>query len=128
MHLNDALAQNRDIDYVPNHHEQASTIAAEAYARINGHLGVAMVTTGPGGTNAITGVTGAWIESVPIMVISGQVKRADLMGKSGVRQKGPQEVDILSIVRPITKYAITVMEPTTIRYHLEKAVYLATSG
>jgi acetolactate synthase-1/2/3 large subunit len=128
MYLVDALAKNADIRYVPTHHEQAAAIAAEAYSRINGHLGCALVTTGPGATNAITGVTGAWIESVPLLVISGQVKRADLMGESGVRQKGPQEVDIVSMVRPITKYAVTVLDPADIRYQFEKAVHLATTG
>lgn len=128
MHLNDALAKSPDITFIPNHHEQASVIAAEAYARINGRLGVAMLTTGPGSTNGITGVAGAWIESVPLLVISGQVKRADLIGKSGVRQKGVQGVDIVSIVKPITKYAVTVMEPDSIRYHLEQAIYLASNG
>ena len=128
MYLVDALGQNHDLRYVPTHHEQAAAIAAEAYSRINGHLGCALVTTGPGATNAITGVTGAWIESVPMLVISGQVKRVDLMGGSGVRQKGPQEVDIVSIVKPITKYAVTVLDPSEIRYHFEKAVYLATTG
>ena len=83
MYLVDALAQNPEIQYVPTHHEQAAAIAAEAYARINGRLGCALVTTGPGATNAITGVTGAWIESVPLLVVSGQVKRADLIGDSG---------------------------------------------
>jgi acetolactate synthase-1/2/3 large subunit len=128
MYLVDALALNSDIYFVPNHHEQASSIAAEAYARINGRLGCAMVTTGPGATNAITGVAGAWIESVPMLLISGQVKRPDLISGSGVRQKGPQEVDIVSLVKPVTKYAVTVMEPGDIRYHLEKAVHLATTG
>lgn len=128
MYLVDAVGQNRDIDYIPNHHEQASAIAAEAYARINGRLGCAVVTTGPGATNALTGVVGAWIESVPLLIISGQVKRADLIGNSGVRQRGPQEVDIISMVKGITKYAVTVMEPTDIRFHIEKAVHLATTG
>lgn len=128
MYLVDALGQNKDLRYVPTHHEQAAAIAAEAYSRINGHLGCVLVTTGPGATNAITGVTGAWIESVPLLVISGQVKRADLMGDSGVRQKGPQEVDIVSMVKPITKYAVTVLDPSEIRYHFEKAVHLATTG
>jgi acetolactate synthase-1/2/3 large subunit len=128
MHLVDALGQNHDLRYVPTHHEQAAAIAAEAYSRINGHLGCALVTSGPGATNAITGVTGAWIESVPLLVISGQAKRADLMGKSRVRQKGPQEVDIVSIVKPITKYAVTVLDASEIRYHFEKAVHLATTG
>jgi len=128
MFLNDAIAQAEDLDYVPHHNEQACTIAAEAYSRVNEKLGVAMVTTGPGATNAITGVAGAWIESVPMLVISGQVKRVDMMGDSGVRQKGPQEVNIVEIVSPITKYAVTVMDPLQIRYELEKAVHLATTG
>ena len=127
MYLVDALGRS-GLDFVPNHNEQATAIAAEAYSRVHGHLGVALVTTGPGGTNAITGVAGAWIESVPLLVISGQVKRADLMGESGVRQKGPQEVDIVSLVKPITKYAVTVMDPGDIRRHLEQAVHLATTG
>lgn len=128
MYLADAFGNTPGLDYIPNHHEQASSIAAEAFARINGRLGCAVVTTGPGGTNAVTGCTGAWIESVPLMIVSGQVKRADLMGASGVRQMGPQEVDIVSIVRPITKYAVTVLDPQDIRYQLEKAVHLATHG
>ena len=128
MYLVDAFGACPGMTYVPNHHEQASAIAAEAYARVNGRLGCALVTTGPGATNAITGCAGAWIESVPLLIISGQVKRDDLMGTSGVRQMGPQEVDIVSIVRPITKYAATVMEPAAIRRHLEEAVHLATTG
>ncbi len=128
MYLVDAVGLNPDIDFVPNHHEQASSIAAEAYSRVNGHLGCALVTTGPGATNAITGATGAWIESVPLLIVSGQVKRADLIGDTGVRQRGPQEVDIVSMVKPITKYAVTVMDPADIRYELEKAVHLATTG
>ena len=90
-------------------------------------LGVAMVTTGPGGTNAITGLAGAWLDSTPVLFLSGQVKRSDLKRHSGVRQLGVQEVDIVSIVRPLTKYAVTVMEPQSIRYHLEKALHLAKS-
>jgi acetolactate synthase-1/2/3 large subunit len=128
MYLVDALARNGSLEFVPNHHEQASAIAAEAYARVTGGLGVALVTTGPGGTNAITGVAGAWLESVPVLMLSGQVKRADLVGDSGLRQRGPQEVDIISLVTPITKYAVTVMDPHEIRFHLEKALHAATSG
>ena len=128
MYLVDAFGDCPGLTYVANHHEQASSIAAEAYARINGHLGCALVTTGPGATNAITGCAGAWIESVPMLIISGQVKRADLIGDSGVRQMGPQEVGIVAMVTPITKYAVTVMDPTEIRLHLEKAVHLATTG
>ena len=128
MFLNDAIGIAEGLDYVPNHNEQASSISAEAYSRVSENLGVAVLTTGPGATNAITGVAGAWIESVPLLMISGQVKRADLMTGTGVRQMGPQEVDIVSMVRPITKYAVTVMKPEAIRYELEKAIFYAISG
>jgi acetolactate synthase-1/2/3 large subunit len=127
MQLNDSLGKCQDIEYVCNLHEQASAIAAEAYAQVTNNLGVAIVTTGPGGTNAITGVAGAWLDSAPCLIISGQVKRSDLKGDSGLRQLGVQEIDIVSIVKPITKYAVTIMEPTSIRYHLEKAAFLARS-
>jgi len=128
MYLCDAFGNTPGLDYVPNHHEQASSIAAEAYSRVNGRLGCALVTTGPGGTNAVTACAGAWIESVPLLIISGQVKRDDLMRDSGVRQMGPQEVDIVSIVRPITKFATTVLDAHNIRRCLEEAAYLATTG
>jgi len=133
MHLNDALARCSDLTFVCNHHEQASAIAAENYSKTSNNLGVALVTTGPGGTNAITGVVGAWLDSTPMLVISGQVKRADRMYRPdgtplGVRQRGSQEVDIVSIVKPITKYAVTIEDPQSIRYHLEKAAHLARGG
>lgn len=128
MYLVDALGRNPDIEFVPTHHEQAAAIAAEGYARVTGGLGCALVSTGPAGTNAITAVAGSWIESVPLLILSGQVKRADLTGNRGVRQMGVQEVDIVSVVKPITKYATLVRDPLEIRYQLEKAVYLATSG
>jgi acetolactate synthase-1/2/3 large subunit len=131
MHLNESLSRCARIQPVCNSHEQASAIAAENYAKATNHLGVALVTTGPGGTNAITGLAGAWLDSSPVLFISGQVKRPDRMfdadGKPlGMRQLGVQEVDIVSIARPLTKYAVTVLDPQSIRYHLEKAVYLAT--
>ena len=133
MHLNESLARTQGLTPVCNSHEQASAICAEAYAKATNDLGVALVTTGPGGTNAVTGVAGAWLDSTPVLFISGQVKRPDRMfdaeGKPlGMRQLGVQEVDIVSIVRPITKYAVTVLDPAEIRYHLEKAVYLARTG
>lgn len=133
MHLNDALARCSDLTFVCNHHEQASAIAAENYSKATNNLGVALVTTGPGGTNAITGVVGAWLDSTPMLVISGQVKRADRMYRPdgtplGVRQRGSQEVDIVSLVKPITKYALTIEDPQSIRYHLEKAAFLARTG
>jgi acetolactate synthase-1/2/3 large subunit len=128
MHLVDALGLRDDIEFVCTLHEQAAAIAAEAYARVTNNLGVVLVTTGPGGTNALTGVAGAWLESTPCLVISGQVKRADLKGSSGVRQLGPQEVDIVSLAKPITKYAVTVMDPSAIACELDKALHLARSG
>jgi acetolactate synthase-1/2/3 large subunit len=128
MHLNDSLGQSNRISWVSNLHEQASAMAAETYAKATGNLGVAVFTTGPGGTNAITGVAGAWLDSTPCLFISGQVKRPDLKGKSGVRQMGVQEVDIVSAVKAMTKYAKLVIDPESIRFHLEKAVHLARSG
>ena len=128
MHLNDSLGRCKDIEFVCNLHEQASAIAAEAYAKVTNNIGVALVTTGPGGTNAITGVAAAWLNSTPCFFISGQVKRDDLKGNLGIRQLGVQEVDIVSLVKNITKYAVTIMDPTTIKYHLEKALFLAKSG
>src|SRR5438270_3349803 len=133
MHLNHSLGMETRIQAVCNSHEQASAICAEGYAKATNHLGVCMVTTGPGGTNAVTGVAGAWLDSTPTLFISGQVKRPDRMfdkdGRPlGMRQLGVQEVDIVSIVKPITKYAVTVLDPTEIRYYLEKAVYLAFHG
>jgi len=134
MHLNQSLAAETRITPICNSHEQASAICAEGYAKATKGLGFCMVTTGPGGTNAVTGVAGAWLDSTPVLYVSGQVKRPDRMfdaitGKPlGMRQLGVQEVDICSIVAPITKYAVTVLEPADIRYHLEKAVYLAMNG
>ena len=128
MHLNDSLGAAPGIEYVCTQHEQAAAMAAESYAKTAGALGVCLVTAGPGGTNAITGVAGAWLDSTPMLVLSGQVKRADLKGPSGVRQMGVQEIGIVGIVSSITKYAATVMDPADIRYHLEKAIHLATHG
>jgi acetolactate synthase I/II/III large subunit len=128
MHLNDSLGRQRGLTYICNLHEQASAMAAEAYARVTNNLGVAMVTTGPGGTNTVTGVVGAWLDSTPVLFLSGQVKRADLKGASGLRMLGVQEVDIVSIVASITKYAVTVVDPMSVRYHVEKALYLARNG
>lgn len=128
MHLVDAVGKHPGLTAVPCLHEQACSISAEAYARVNENIGVAMVTTGPGATNAITGVAGAWIESVPMLVISGQVKRADMLNGAPLRQKGVQEVDIVSMVRSITKHAVTIRQPEDIRSELERAVQLALEG
>lgn len=128
MHLVDSLGRNKRVEHVCHLHEQACAIAAEAYAQYTNHLGVALVTTGPGGTNTITGVAGAWIDSTPMLVLSGQAKREDMLTGRGVRQMGIQEVDIVSVVSPITKYASSVMEPEKIKLQFQEAVYHATNG
>jgi acetolactate synthase-1/2/3 large subunit len=128
MHLVDAAGKCPGLTTVACLHEQAAAISAEAYARINENIGVCMVTTGPGATNAITAVAGAWIESVPMMVISGQVKRADMLRGAPLRQKGVQEVDIISMVKGITKYAVTVERPEDIRMVMEQAAHRARCG
>jgi acetolactate synthase-1/2/3 large subunit len=128
MHLNDSLGKSKKIEYVCCLHEQACAIAAEAYARVTNNIGLLMVTTGPGGTNALTGIAGAYIESTPVLVISGQVKMMDQIRDQKIRQQGMQEVDIVSIVKPITKYAVMVTEANSIKYHLDKALYEAKHG
>lgn len=128
MHLNDSFGHSAGLRVVYNLHEQAAAVAAEAYARVSGNLGVALVTSGPGSTNTVTGVLAAWQDSTPCLFISGQVKTADLNHSPELRQQGAQEVDICAIVAPITKYAATVLNPLDIRMHLETAVRLAHSG
>ncbi len=128
MHLADSLGKCPGLQFVCNLHEQACAMGAVAYGDLRNDLGACVVTSGPGGTNAVTGVALAWVESVSTLFVSGQAKRSDLLLGRGVRSMGQQEVDIGSIVRPITKYAVTVLEPADIRYHLEKAVYLARIG
>ena len=129
MHLNDAVACNPDVDAVICHHEQACGIAAEAYGRsAAAGFGVAMVTTGPGATNVITPVAGAWIESLPLFVVSGQVKRADSLAGRKIRQGGVQEVDIVALVRPITKFVATLNDPTDVKTLLDRAVWSMRDG
>lgn len=131
MHLIDALGKNEGLQYVCNHHEQACAMAAEGYARVSNKIGIAYVTTGPGGTNAITGVMGAWLDSIPMMIISGQVKFETTIASQpelNLRQLGDQEINIVDIVRPITKYAVMITDKNSVRYHLEKAVYEAKHG
>lgn len=127
MHLDDSIGRS-GIEYICTLHEQAAAIAAEAYAQHTNKIGVCLTTSGPGATNAITGVTAGWIDSTPMLILSGQAKRADLVGNSGVRQIGSQEVQIINMVKPITKYAVQVMEPSEIRYHMERAYHEAISG
>ena len=130
MHLNHSLGTHKDLECIFNHHEQACAMGAEAYYRLNNQLALVNVTSGPGGTNTITGVYGAFVDSIGMLVISGQVKWETTVRSTGLplRQYGDQELDIEELVRPITKYAMMITEPDSIRYHLEKALYLATSG
>lgn len=135
MHLNDALGHKEGLSCIFNHHEQACAIAAESYARINNKIAVVCVTTGPGGTNAITGVLGGWLDSVPMMIISGQV-RYDTTARymsafsegNPFRAVGDQEFDITKSVGAMCKYAVMIEDPSRIRYALEKAYFLATTG
>ncbi len=130
MHLNDALGHQKGLKCVYNHHEQACAIAAEAYARIHNKIAVLCVTTGPGGINALTGVAGGYLDSIPMLVLSGQV-RYDTTARStglGIRALGDQEFDITKAVESMTKYCEMVIDPMRIRYCLEKALYIAKSG
>lgn len=130
MHLNDVFGHHDRLRCVYNHHEQASAIAAEGYTRLTGRLAAVCVTSGPGGTNALTGVLGGWLDSIPMFVVSGQVKRETTIHATSLplRQLGDQEFDIVSCVRSMTKYAAVVLEPEKIAYHLEKAWFLCRKG
>lgn len=135
MHLNDALGHKEGLHCTFNHHEQACAIAAEGYARINNQIAAVCVTTGPGGTNAITGVLGGWLDSIPMLVLSGQV-RYDTTARYNerfteglpLRAVGDQEFDITKAVSSMCKYAVMLEDPLKIRYVLEKAIYLAKTG
>jgi len=130
IHLNDAFARNTDLNMVVNHHEQACALSAEGYARLNGHLGVCLVTSGPGGSNAWTGTLCSYQDSVPVMVISGNVNKDLTTNYTGLnlRQLGDQEFDVIKTVKNFTKYAVQVNDPEKIRYYLEKAYHEATTG
>jgi len=135
MHLNDALGHHPGLRVTYNHHEQACAIAAEAYARLDNRIAAVCVTTGPGGTNALTGVVGGWLDSIPMFIVSGQV-RYDTTARFAenftdglpLRAVGDQEYDITKAVQHMTKYAVMIEDPTTIRFHLERAWHLATTG
>ena len=131
MHLNDSLGNHPKLNYICNHHEQASAIAAEGYSRVSGKLAVVNVTTGPGGLNTLTGVLGQWTDSVPVLYISGQVKKSTTIQAYPdlpLRQIGDQEVDIISVVKPITKFAEQITKPNKIKHLIDKAIHIATSG
>jgi len=131
MHLVDSLGRSKDMEYLCPRHEQASAMAAEGYYRASNRISAVFVTTGPGGTNTLTGIIGQWLDSVPCIYISGQLKREMIISAYPdlrLRQLGDQEINIVDIVKPVTKYAETVLEPERIKYHLEKALYIATHG
>lgn len=135
MHLNDALGHHPGLHVTYNHHEQACAMAAEAYARLDNRIAAVCVTTGPGGTNALTGVLGGWLDSIPMFILSGQVRydttaRYAMRFTEGapLRAVGDQEYDIVQSVAPMTKYSVMIEDPATIRYHLERAWHLATTG
>ncbi len=127
MHLTDAVKRNKSLKYTSFFHEQSAAIAAESFSRSNNNLGVALVTSGPGSTNAITAVVGAWIESVPLVIISGQVKKNDLKKSKKVRQHGPQEVDIINSIKNFTKFSILLKDPGAAKKVFKKAVKEAIS-
>lgn len=131
MHLNDSIGHAKGLKYICNHHEQASAIAGEGYYRASGNLAVTCVTTGPGGTNAITGVLGQYLDSIPGLYISGQIKTSTYKHTYpylNLRQLGDQEADIVSMVTPITKYAKTIYNPLDVKYELDKAIAIAFDG
>ena len=132
MHLNDSIGRNKKLRYICNHNEQASAMAAEGYARVTNKPAIVNVTAGPGSINAINGVFGAFTDSIPMIIISGQAKRETLLrtynNMAGLRQLGDQEVDIIEMVKRVTKYAVVLQEPADVRYVLEKACFLASSG
>lgn len=130
MHLNDSLGHKEGLTCIYNHHEQGCAIAAEGYSRLSGNLACLCVTSGPGGTNALTGVLGGWLDSIPMFILSGQVKRETTIHATDakVRQIGDQEFNITDCVAPMTKYAKFLDEPNEVAYHLEKALYLSKNG
>jgi len=128
--LMDSLGTIKNIKYIANHHEQASAIAAEGYARMHNKMGCCIVTSGPGGTNTLTGVLCSWLDSIPMIIISGQVNKEMTTNYTNLplRQLGDQEFNIIDSVKNMTKYAVQVNDPKTIRYHLERACFEATTG
>jgi len=129
IHLVDSLGKSENVNYIATHHEQCAAIAAEGYARKKNNLGACLVTSGPGGTNALTGTLCSYLDSIPVIVISGQVNKSLTTNFTNLslRQLGDQEFDIIKTAKTMTKYAVQVNNPEDIRYHLEKACYLATN-
>ena len=128
LHLIHSLADNSNIQYICNHNEQASAMAADGYSRVSGGTGVAITTSGPGATNLITGICCSYYDSVPSLFITGQVSTMRMKGETGVRQIGFQETPIVEVVEPITKYAYTIKDPSEIKYQIQKALFIAKTG
>ncbi len=128
MHLLDSVGSHPDINYHATFHEQAAVVAAEGYARRSGKLGVALATVGPGAGNAVSGLPGAWIDSIPVLVMTGQVRRDIIANYDVQRTYGPQEANTLDMARPVTKYAASVRDPKMVREHLDRAIHAALSG
>ena len=127
-HLLDSFAYHPDLKYICPHHEQAAVMAAIAYSRLSGRLGVALTTAGPGAANAITGVLNAWADSIPVLVIAGQEKAVHVAASNPLRMYGVQGFNFARTVEGMTKYAAVVDDPSMARYHLEKALLMATAG
>jgi acetolactate synthase-1/2/3 large subunit len=128
MHLLDSMGRHPDISYHATYHEQAAVVAAEGYARRTGRIGVALVTVGPGAANAVSGLPGAWVDSIPVIVLVGQVRQNIIADYRVARQYGPQEANTLDMARPVTKYAASVRDPVTVRRHIDLAFEHALSG
>src|SRR5882724_5379712 len=128
VHLFDSAAKRPGMSYVSSTHEQCAAISADGYARATGKIGVAITTSGPGATNLLTGVCCSYYDSVPTLMLTGQVATHRLKGDRPVRQVGFQETDVISIFKSVTKYSVQISDPNTIRYHLEKAYHLAFEG
>ena len=128
MFLVDAVATQAGIEFVATHHEQSAVIAAEYYSRVSGKIGVALVTTGPGSTNAITGIAGAWLDSIPVLILAGQVKTSDLNVGDKLRQRGPQEIDLVSMVAKISKFSMTCLEAKNCVADIEMGLRKAVQG
>lgn len=128
IHLVDSVGRAKNLKYICNHHEQACAMGAEGYARLGENVGVCIVTTGPGGTNTLTGVLGAWLDSIPMIIISGQVSLSQISEGTGCRQIGDQEFDIITTAKCLTKYATMIKDKNLILYELDKAYKIAVSG
>ena len=128
VHMIDSISKNSKIDYVAMQHEQAGAMAADGYARVNNGVGLAMATSGPGATNLLTGVLCSYYDSIPLIIITGQVPSSHLKRNSKTRQIGFQETDVISIYETATKYCVLIDNPKTIKYELQKAFYIANNG